>query len=78
MKYPKVQVRLILEPDSLPNLATNFDPSSKCGVSTYIGYMSGIIKAIETLSNIPNVQILMDAAHSGWLGWCGAKTCRLD
>jgi cellulose 1,4-beta-cellobiosidase len=68
--YTSVPVVLIIEPDSLPNLATNqADPH--CGNSaTTTAYEQGIPYAIQTLSQkCPRCGIYCDAAHSGWLGW---------
>jgi len=65
-----VPIVLIIEPDSLPNLATNTaDPH--CGNSaTKASYEQGIPYAINTLhQSCPNCAIYVDAAHSGWLGW---------
>jgi len=65
-----VPIVLIIEPDSLPNLATNQgDPH--CGNSaTKAAYEQGIPYAISTLrQSCPNCGIYVDAAHSGWLGW---------
>eukprot|EP01064_Diplonema_japonicum_P039413 TRINITY_DN986_c0_g2_i1.p1 TRINITY_DN986_c0_g2~~TRINITY_DN986_c0_g2_i1.p1 ORF type:complete len:440 (+),score=115.79 TRINITY_DN986_c0_g2_i1:65-1321(+) len=66
----KVPMVLIIEPDSLPNLATNQgDPH--CGNSaTKAAYEQGIPYAIETLSAAcPQAALYLDAAHGGWLGW---------
>jgi cellulose 1,4-beta-cellobiosidase len=65
-----VPIVLIIEPDSLPNLATNMaDPH--CGNSaTVTAYEQGIPYAIQTLRKAcPTCGIYVDAAHSGWLGW---------
>jgi cellulose 1,4-beta-cellobiosidase len=66
----QVPIVLIIEPDSLPNLATNQgDPH--CGNSaTTTAYQQGIPYAINTLaSKCPKCTMYCDAAHSGWLGW---------
>jgi len=67
--YPMVPIVAIIEPDSLPNLATNqADPH--CGNSaTSTAYKIGIPYAIEQISSCSNVKIYLDAAHGGWLGW---------
>lgn len=57
---------VVLEPDSLGNLATNMDVA-KCAASAK-AYRDSIAYAISTLST-PNVAIYLDAAHGGWLGW---------
>jgi cellulose 1,4-beta-cellobiosidase len=68
-QFPTVPVVCIIEPDSLPNLATNTaDPH--CGNSaTKAAYEQGIPYAVNTLSTLSNVKMYIDAAHSGWLGW---------
>jgi cellulose 1,4-beta-cellobiosidase len=58
----------ILEPDSLPNLATNLNVP-KCAVSDQV-YRRSIAYAMSKLTQ-PNVTIYLDAAHAGWLGWQG-------
>eukprot|EP01062_Namystynia_karyoxenos_P052848 TRINITY_DN42533_c0_g1_i1.p2 TRINITY_DN42533_c0_g1~~TRINITY_DN42533_c0_g1_i1.p2 ORF type:complete len:383 (+),score=135.51 TRINITY_DN42533_c0_g1_i1:376-1524(+) len=66
----KSPVVLIIEPDSLPNLATNQgDPH--CGnAATSAAYKQGIPYAISTIAAAnPHVAMYMDAAHGGWLGW---------
>jgi cellulose 1,4-beta-cellobiosidase len=64
----KVEIVLIIEPDSLPNLATNTgDPH--CGSSaTANAYKTGTTYAISKLSGL-KTSIYIDAAHGGWLGW---------
>jgi len=68
-KYPQVPVIAVIEPDSLPNLATNrADPH--CGNSaTLNAYTIGIPYAVNKLSALRNVVMYLDAAHGGWLGW---------
>ena len=63
-----VDIVLIIEPDSLPNLATNTgDPN--CGNSaTQNAYKKGIAYAINKFSGL-KVTMYLDAAHGGWLGW---------
>jgi cellulose 1,4-beta-cellobiosidase len=67
--FPQVPVVCVIEPDSLPNLATNMaDPH--CGNSaTTTAYKIGIPYAINQLSTVSNVAMYLDAAHGGWLGW---------
>lgn len=68
--HEKVPVVLIIEPDSLPNLATNkADP--RCGSEgTMQAYQEGIAYAVETLKTAcPSCGLYLDAAHGGWLGW---------
>jgi cellulose 1,4-beta-cellobiosidase len=68
-QFPTVPIVAVVEPDSLPNLATNqADPH--CGNSaTSTAYKVGIPYAITALSSVSNVNIYLDAAHGGWLGW---------
>jgi len=68
-QFPSVPIVAVVEPDSLPNLATNqADPH--CGNSaTTAAYKQGIPYAITALSSVSNVNIYLDAAHGGWLGW---------
>ncbi|KAJ3271119.1 hypothetical protein HDV01_007056 [Terramyces sp. JEL0728] len=64
---PNVRVVLIIEPDSLPNIATNVPGTEKC-VQAQQGYEDGVAYALSQLS-LPNVWQYVDAAHGGWLGW---------
>src|SRR5664279_1157303 len=57
---------VLLEPDSLGNLATNM-ALPMCQEAKH-AYRNGIIYAIKKFA-LPNVSIYLDAAHSGWLGW---------
>jgi len=61
---------VILEPDSLPNIATNLNVP-KCAESQDV-YRNSVAYAISQLS-LPNVWIYLDAAHAGWLGWDGNR-----
>jgi cellulose 1,4-beta-cellobiosidase len=56
----------IVEPDSLPNIATNLS-IPKCAASEQ-AYRDGVAYAINKLA-APNVSLYLDAAHAGWLGW---------
>jgi cellulose 1,4-beta-cellobiosidase len=67
---PTQRIVAILEPDSLPNLATNLD-QRKCEASEDV-YRSAVAYAIAKLS-LPNVYLYLDAAHAGWLGWDGNR-----
>ena len=67
---PKQKIVVILEPDSLPNIATNLDVE-KCALSEKI-YRNSVAYAISKLS-LPNVSLYLDAAHAGWLGWDGNR-----
>jgi len=65
-----VPVVVVVEPDSLPNLATNLDDPRCGGAATRQAYQDGIKYAIEQLtSKAPQVAVYLDAAHGGWLGW---------
>jgi cellulose 1,4-beta-cellobiosidase len=64
--HPNQRIVAILEPDSLPNLATNLNVP-KCAASD-AAYRKSTAYAISKL-NLPNVSIYLDAAHAGWLGW---------
>jgi cellulose 1,4-beta-cellobiosidase len=66
----KLPIILVIEPDSIPNLATNqADPH--CGNSaTQAAYKQGVTYAVnEIAKNAPSVTMYLDAAHGGWLGW---------
>eukprot|EP00483_Globobulimina_turgida_P001898 UN01900 len=66
-KYSKLTIVAIIEPDSLPNLATNMNVA-KCA-QAQTAYMTAIPYAIQKLATLPNVVQYVDAAHGGWLGW---------
>lgn len=68
--HPKQKIVVILEPDSLPNIATNLEVE-KCALSEKL-YRNSVAYAISKLS-LPNVSIYLDAAHAGWLGWDGNR-----
>jgi len=71
----ELDMAVVVEPDSLPNLATNdFHPG--CGSSaTQNAYKQGIKYALEQLtSKAPSVAVYLDAAHGGWLGWENSMT----
>ena len=57
---------VVLEPDSLPNMATNMSLPS-CQQARDV-YKNGVIYALRSF-HLPNVSVYLDAAHSGWLGW---------
>jgi len=66
----KVPVVVVVEPDSLPNLATNEDDPRCGGAATKQAYTEGIKYSIEQLTTkTPEVAVYLDAAHGGWLGW---------
>ena len=66
--HPTQRIVAILEPDSLPNIATNMNVA-KCAASDQV-YRRSIAYAISKLKR-PNVTLYIDAAHAGWLGWQG-------
>jgi cellulose 1,4-beta-cellobiosidase len=68
--HPEQRIVALLEPDSLPNVATNLNVE-KCRRSADV-YESSIAYAISKLS-LPNVYLYLDAAHAGWLGWDGNR-----
>lgn len=57
---------VVLEPDSLANLVTNLG-IELCNKAQDV-YKTGIATAIRSLQ-FPNVNLYLDAAHGGWLGW---------
>mmetsp|Transcript_79183 Transcript_79183/g.223911 ORF Transcript_79183/g.223911 Transcript_79183/m.223911 type:complete len:500 (+) Transcript_79183:53-1552(+) len=65
----RVPIAVVIEPDSLPNLATNQgDP--RCGAATRHAYTEGISYAVgQITTRAPEVAVYLDAAHGGWLGW---------
>jgi len=66
----KVPIAIVMEPDSLPNLATNTDDPRCGGKATAEAYQKGIKYALEQLTTkTPEVAVYLDAAHGGWLGW---------
>lgn len=67
---PEQRAIVILEPDSLPNMATNLG-IPKCAESQHV-YRNSVAYAIAQLS-LPNVAVYLDAAHAGWLGWAGNR-----
>ncbi len=64
----KVEIVLIIEPDSLPNLVTNTGDSHCGNTATSNAYKTGVAYAIKKFSTLP-VTMYLDAAHGGWLGW---------
>jgi cellulose 1,4-beta-cellobiosidase len=62
---------VLLEPDSLANLATN-SSITKCAESDS-AYRRSIAYAVSKLA-LPNVAVYLDAAHAGWLGWTANRT----
>jgi len=66
----RVPIVVVVEPDSLPNLATNM-AHPHCGSSaTQAAYKEGISYALHQLvQKTPEVTVYLDAAHGGWMGW---------
>jgi cellulose 1,4-beta-cellobiosidase len=64
--HPEQPIVVVLEPDSLGNLATNM-ALPKCQEARS-AYKNGVVYAIKKF-HLPNVSVYLDAAHSGWLGW---------
>jgi cellulose 1,4-beta-cellobiosidase len=64
--HPDQPIAVVLEPDSLGNLATNMS-IPKCQRARSI-YRNGVVYAIKSF-HLPNVSVYLDAAHAGWLGW---------
>lgn len=77
-QFPTIQIVAILEPDSLPNLATNLGVKPHCTQTTKVGYIEGVKYALKQLATVPNIDIYIDSAHGGWLGWCGSHQCGSD
>lgn len=74
--HPSQRIVVLLEPDSLANVATNLNVA-KCAAAEQ-AYRHSIAYAVRTLA-MPNVTVYLDAAHAGWLGWDGnrAKISRI-
>ena len=65
--YPHLNLVAVIEPDSLPNAATNMSEENCTKAVPY--YKKGIEYAIQQLSTLPNITMYLDAAHGGWLGF---------
>mmetsp|Transcript_82792 Transcript_82792/g.268164 ORF Transcript_82792/g.268164 Transcript_82792/m.268164 type:complete len:349 (-) Transcript_82792:81-1127(-) len=66
----KVPIVVVVEPDSLPNLATNIGHPHRGNPATQAAYKNGIkYKLDELTAKVPAVGIYLDVAHGGWLGW---------
>jgi cellulose 1,4-beta-cellobiosidase len=74
-EFPEVPIAFVLEPDSLPNLATNmYRPNCQAAAS---GYRSGISLAVKLLGQ--HGATYLDAGWSGWVGtWSGAVQSMAD
>jgi cellulose 1,4-beta-cellobiosidase len=58
---------IVVEPDALPNVVTNAAEIPFCETAAPV-YEEGIAYAIAQLQS-DNVNLYLDAAHGGWLGW---------
>lgn len=68
--HPTVPAAIIIEPDSIANLATNTADWNCGNPATQAAYLQGIRYAIESLARrAPRAALYLDAAHGGWLGW---------
>lgn len=66
----EVPIAVVIEPDSLPNLATNIGAPSCGNEATQAAYKTGISYAVQQLTtHVPSVAVYLGAAHGGWLGW---------
>jgi len=66
----QLSIVAIIEPDSLPNLATNLGHAECANNATGMAYTRGIPYAVRQIAKqAPSVSIYIDAAHGGWLGW---------
>jgi cellulose 1,4-beta-cellobiosidase len=64
--HPAQRIVVVLEPDSLANVATNLDkPRCAAAEATYRRAVAYALRAVS----MPNVSAYLDAAHAGWLGW---------
>jgi len=64
-----VEIVLIIEPDSLPNLATNINDPHCGNTATSAAYKSGVAYAVEKFKSLSPLTMYLDGAHGGWLGW---------
>lgn len=65
----KVPVVLVVEPDSIPNLASNLGHPHCGNMATQLAYHHGVHYALDELTAKTDASIYLDAAHGGWLGW---------
>jgi len=66
----KLPIVVVVEPDSLPNVATNLGHPHCGNKATQASYRQGIKYALDELTTkVPDVAVYLDAAHGGWLGW---------
>lgn len=76
--YIDLRIVLVIEPDALPNIFTNFD-ISKCNEAAGPGgYIDSITYALDRFASINNVYTYLDIAQSAWLGWEGSFVAAID
>lgn len=68
-KYRSLRVAIVIEPDSLPNLATNLDVPGCREAAGPGGYVAATRYALDAFYPLRNVYSYVDIGHSGWLGW---------
>lgn len=69
-QHSAVPAAIIIEPDSLANLATNTADANCGNPASQAAYLQGIKYAVETLHRrAPHAALYLDAGHGGWLGW---------
>ncbi|CAI7866948.1 unnamed protein product, partial [Closterium sp. NIES-54] len=73
-KAANVHLSLVIEPDSLPNIATNMG-TNRCDATTEQEYTEGVAYAIAELSQIPDTTLYLDSGFGGWLGWPEVMKC---
>jgi len=64
----KVEIVLVIEPDSLPNLVTNAGDNHCGNTATTNAYKTGVAYTVNKFASL-KVTMYIDAAHGGWLGW---------
>ncbi|CAI5461459.1 unnamed protein product [Closterium sp. Yama58-4] len=65
-KAANVRLSIVIEPDSLPNIAINLG-SNRCDSTTEKEYTEGVAYAIASLSQIPDTTLYLDSGSGGWL-----------
>lgn len=65
----KVPIVVVVEPDSLANLATNIGHPHCGNRATQAAYKEGITYAVQQLTSKTDATVYLSAAHGGWLGW---------
>ncbi|KAG8705371.1 hypothetical protein FRC09_002996, partial [Ceratobasidium sp. 395] len=65
--YPKVDLAVVLEPDSIGNMVSN-QGIPFCATAAPV-QKRGLAYAISVLGTLPNVYLYLDGAHATWLGW---------